>query len=428
MAQTQDPNDPFLSKNPSDSDWAQLLDPFNTSTSSLVNGPVWSDTSGIGGQSGGINPIDPPGLNTPGGGGPQYPAPPIVAPSPLGPGQNPTASNGKTFPNLNTTTPSAPVPQAGQPGYNPVWLPGGGINPNYQGPGGTEKTAGGLSTLDPKSIASSYTNPESFLNSSIQGLLSSGNVTPDQLTAFVNSAYGLQPGDSIAYDPSRGSKGVLEMPAGVGGESSGYYSFDNGQWAFHPTTPETGGASSQTGGATGSNLPSNLLIDPNQFAADPYAQQVQGYILNALKEGASPVTQDDPTIAPMISALRGQQQRGSEDFARSAAERAYATGTPVSSGGFGSVLASQAQQANEGTQAGISNLMSQMLTDRRNRLMTALNIGSNYLNAEQSRMLQAELANVTNALNNQHFYDQLGTGANEFAATQNQNAVLPFIG
>jgi hypothetical protein len=185
----------------------------------------------------------------------------------------------------------------------------------------------------------------------------------------------------------------------------------------------------------------NSQIDVNQFSQpSPYEQQLRDAIMSAITSSSAPVSATDPTMAPIISAIQGQAQRAMEQNQQQQGERLYGQGIPASSGGYDSAVTGYNQQMNESTQGNIANTMLSQLNDRQNRLMTALNLGSNYLNADQSRILQAELANVTNAqaqygmkantaqgilaqmLNNSQYYSSLGTGANEFAANQNASA------
>jgi hypothetical protein len=156
------------------------------------------------------------------------PAPPTV------PGV-PTLS--KTF--------SAPTDTAGPPTSPrnpfdpnpPPVTPPATTTPPSTPPAGTTPSGSGL-TGDAY-YRSTYKTPQDYL----QWILSTyGPNAPtaggwQQLVDEANRIYGLQTGSSVAFDPSRGEKGIFEMPGG------GYFSFDNGQWAFHQTTQETGGTS-----------------------------------------------------------------------------------------------------------------------------------------------------------------------------------------
>lgn len=172
-----------------------------------------------------------------------------------------------------------------------------------------------------------------------------------------------------------------------------------------------------------------------------YNDAVQNAILSALQEGQKPVDGNDPTVAPILAAMNQKAQRAKDYNQQQLAER-LASQNLLHSGAMDVGTAGYNQSVDEAQSQQTAQVMTQLLTDRRNRLMQALQLGANYLNADQGRQLQAELANVNSALqtfsvksglglgmlgsllNNQQFYDQLGTQLGEFNAGLNQNAAL----
>ncbi len=285
------------------------------------------------------------------------------------------------------------------------------------------------SPLYGQNLTGTSTNPSS--TNPVQALNQTG--TPSPFVARgdpsgTNGAPGLSGGSTapspVAAAPPPPSTGTQPSPAAPQGPTAG--GFNNIPASFN-------------------QIFSGLPQAPNSQVPipqpDAYEQQLRDAIMSAIQSSSQPVSATDPTMAPIISAIQGQAQRAMEQNQAQQGERLYGQGIPSSSGAYDSRVAGYNQQMNESTQGNVANTMLSQLNDRQNRLMTALNLGSNYLNADQSRILQAELANVQNAqaqygmqantaqgilaqmLNNSQYYSGLGTNANEFAAGQNANSI-----
>ena len=171
-----------------------------------------------------------------------------------------------------------------------------------------------------------------------------------------------------------------------------------------------------------------------------YDDAVRSAIMSALAEGQRPVDASDPVVAPILAAMNAQAQRSKDYNSQQLAERLSAQNL-LHSGAYDVGQAGYNQQIDQATQGQTAQVMMGLLTDRRNRLMQALQVGANYLNADQARQLQAELSNVNSALQsygvqqsaglgllssllqNQQFYDQLGLTAGVDQAMLNSNAV-----
>lgn len=217
--------------------------------------------------------------------------------------------------------------------------------------------------------------------------------------------------------------------------------------------PSSGG----TGPSVGSTLPPDIAKILDQLAqgfasfrapqvtytpqtTPAYDDAVRSAIMSALQEGQRPVDASDPIVAPMLAAMQGQGQRAKDYNSQQLAER-LSSQNLLHSGAYDVGQAGYNQAIDEAQSGQTAQLMTQVLTDRRNRLMQALQLGANYLNADQARQLQAELSNVNSALggfqaksgvglgllssllNNQQFYDSLGLQAGVDQAALNAGAV-----
>jgi hypothetical protein len=226
--------------------------------------------------------------------------------------------------------------------------------------------------------------------------------------------------------------------------------------AVAAAAPAAGPIAAPTGSST-LNLPPELTSILSQLAqgfqnfraptinyqpqtTPAYDEAVRGAIMSALEEGQRPVNPTDPLVAPMLATMQGQAQRAKDYNSQQLAERLSAQNL-LHSGAYDVGQAGYNQNIDEALSGQTAQLMTQVLTDRRNRLMQALQLGANYLNADQARQLQAELGNVNSALQsygvkanvglgllesllqNQRFYDQLGLNAGEFQAGLNAGAV-----
>lgn len=176
-----------------------------------------------------------------------------------------------------------------------------------------------------------------------------------------------------------------------------------------------------------------------------YDALVRQAIMDAIQRNQEPVTANDPLVAPMLSAIQNQSQRAKEQNQAQLAERLSANHT-LNSGAYDTGIAGYNQSIDEGASNSIAQLMTNVLTQRQQQLQQAIQMGANYLNADQARQLQTELANVNAALasyqakssvglgtleallQNEHFYDQLGAQLGEFAQTQNANNVMQLPG
>lgn len=171
-----------------------------------------------------------------------------------------------------------------------------------------------------------------------------------------------------------------------------------------------------------------------------YDDLVRQAIMNAIQQNQQPVSANDPLVAPMLSAIQAQSQRAKEQNQSQLAERLSAQHL-LGSGAYDTGIAGYNQGIDEGASNSIAQLMTNVLSQRQQQLQQAIQMGANYLNADQARQLQTELANVNAALatyqakssvglgtleallNNEHFYDQLGAQLGEFAQNQNNQSV-----
>lgn len=224
-----------------------------------------------------------------------------------------------------------------------------------------------------------------------------------------------------------------------------------------PTTPTYGaGAATQPTAAPSGGIPPELQsildslkaglsnfqvpqINYQPQTTPAYDDLVRSAIMDAISSGQQPVDASDPMIAPMLAAVQGQAQRAKESNQSDLAERLSAQHL-LSSGAYDTGTERYNQGIDEATGGTVAQLMTQALSQRQTKLMQAIQMGANYLNADQARQLQAELANVNSALGqyqakssvglgtlasllqNQQFYDQLGVNIGEFASNQNSNA------
>lgn len=180
-----------------------------------------------------------------------------------------------------------------------------------------------------------------------------------------------------------------------------------------------------------------INIQPQTTPA--YDELVRNAIMEAIRSGQQPVDATDPMIAPLLAAVQGQGQRAKESNQGRLAEQLSAKHL-LSSGAYDTGVERYNQGIDEATGGTLAQLMTNVLSQRQQKLMQAIQMGANYLNADQARQLQAELSNVNSALaqyqakssvglgtlasllQNQQFYDQLGSNIGMFTANQNSNA------
>lgn len=226
-----------------------------------------------------------------------------------------------------------------------------------------------------------------------------------------------------------------------------------------PTPPVTPAQPAQaaTPQAVSSTLPPELVqilqqlqqgltsFQPPQVQYQPqttpaYDDLVRQAIMQAIQTNQQPVNANDPLIAPMLASLNAQSQRAKEANQSQLAERLSAQHA-LSSGAFDTGVAGYNQAIDEGASNSLAQLMTNVLGQRQKQLQDAISMGANYLNADQARQLQTELANVNAAisayqaksnvglgtlealLQNEQFYNQLGAQIGEFGQSQNNNAV-----
>lgn len=170
-----------------------------------------------------------------------------------------------------------------------------------------------------------------------------------------------------------------------------------------------------------------------------YSELLRNSIMQAIQEGQQPVNASDPMVAPIIQALSAQSQRSKEANQGRVAEQLSARHL-LNSGAYDTSVERYNQGVDESASNSTAQVMTQVLGQRQQRLMQAIQLGANYLTADQARQLQAELANVNSALaqyqvkgnlglnllqallTSQFGYDQLGLQAGEFSQLQNNNA------
>jgi len=190
-------------------------------------------------------------------------------------------------------------------------------------------------------------------------------------------------------------------------------------------------------GLTNFQVPS--VSQPSQVTP-AYSELVRNAIMQAIQEGQQPVNASDPMVAPLLNALAGRSQRAKEENQGRVAEQ-LAAHHLLNSGAYDTSVERYNQGIDESSSNTTAQVMTQVLQQRQQRLMQAIQTGANYLTADQARQLQGELANVNAALNqfqirgslglnllqtllqNQFNYDQLGLNAGEFSQLQNNNAL-----
>jgi hypothetical protein len=171
-----------------------------------------------------------------------------------------------------------------------------------------------------------------------------------------------------------------------------------------------------------------------------YDDLVRSAIMDAIKQGSQPVDAQDPLVAPILSAVQGQAQRAKDANANTLAEQLSAQHL-ASSGAYSTGTERYNQGIDEATGGTIAQLMTNVLTQRQQRLQQAISTGANFLTTDQAQQLQKELGNVNSALaqyqakssvglgtlasllQNQQFFDALGNNIGQFASNANQNAV-----
>lgn len=187
---------------------------------------------------------------------------------------------------------------------------------------------------------------------------------------------------------------------------------------------------------------SNFSIPPINIqpqTTPAYDDLVRNAIMDAIRSGQQPVDATDPMIAPLLAAVQGQGQRAKEQNQGRLAEQLSAKHL-LSSGAYDTGVERYNQGIDEATGGTLAQLMTNVLSQRQQKLMQAIQTGANYLNADQARQLQAELSNVNSALaqyqakssvglgtlasllQNQQFYDNLGANIGMFTSNQNSNA------
>lgn len=181
--------------------------------------------------------------------------------------------------------------------------------------------------------------------------------------------------------------------------------------------PDAGGS----GGGGNFDLTSLLAGRAGTTSApNPLRDQILASLSEIIKQNSGPV--GDVSASPEAVAARGATQRASE-FQRSAmAERLSAEGLGnqeggAGSGAFDSEMAGIEQARGEDNMRYEAQLANQILTQRHDRLMSALQLGAGYLTDEQRLQLQDQLQQTQAALDiarmmlqNQQFYDNLYVG------------------
>jgi hypothetical protein len=163
-----------------------------------------------------------------------------------------------------------------------------------------------------------------------------------------------------------------------------------------------------------------------------FAKQIRDALTAAL--GAKPVDESDPDIAGAIAANRNAGQRSLQQERDQIAERLNAQGL-VGSGSLDQQM--QAAQERTGTaqaQFAGNAVLNQALA-RRKQLTDLLTLGSNVMSSDQSRALQAKIADLDGFLRqqsitnqNNQFNDQLGLTAAQFQALMNRYALSAALG
>ena len=285
-------------------------------------------------------------------------------------------------------------------------------------PGGPGSNNPSSTNYDPTGGRAPAFNESAFS----QAWLGSGGRTPQDLANFISQHPELSQGititgskgdkvrlaDGRVFDAvlaaGEGGKGATWNPVTGGGDGGGggtdYNSLNDliahllGQFGY--------GSSSLTGG--GGSGPARDLIN-QQYAA-------------LIAENSKPV--GDVSQTPQALAYANAAQRAGEFGRAKLAERAGAEGMGqgqggAGTGGFDSDVMGMQQAEGEANSQYQAKLAEQLLTDRQNRLQTALTQYGGYLNDTDRLTLQQQLQSVTAALQmaqlavqNTQFYDNLG--------------------
>lgn len=132
---------------------------------------------------------------------------------------------------------------------------------------------------------------------------------------------------------------------------------------------------------------------PNAQTNDLAQQQLQDILLNGGTDAMNPATLNNPAMAAQRANFErvNDRARGRERLA--AAERAAASGT-LGSGGFNADLAGAEQAAGDRVASFESQLMTQELTDQRNRVQKALELAVQSGDSQKQRELQDRLGTL----------------------------------
>ncbi len=160
--------------------------------------------------------------------------------------------------------------------------------------------------------------------------------------------------------------------------------------------------------------PTGVQAGPTQPTTIPDAFKTS--LVNTLNQGNITPTMNDPTLKAQGDAYAVQQTRATEADRAQMAERAAAQGgTGVNSGAFDVGISDLQERQGEKQGAFNANLVGDEAKQRRQQLLQALSIAGNTLNAEESRKLQQELAELDATISREGIASQGNIAGNSLA-------------
>lgn len=137
-----------------------------------------------------------------------------------------------------------------------------------------------------------------------------------------------------------------------------------------------------------------------------YKDRIHSSILGTIDQYGKPIDENDPNVGAATRAYRGEGERALELEREAMAERAHATGASSGSVEAGTKQGFQNLGQNIGSYK--ANLMIKQLTEQRQMLMSALQMGAGLLSAEEAQGVQGRLGTINSQL--QSYGIQANTG------------------
>lgn len=137
-----------------------------------------------------------------------------------------------------------------------------------------------------------------------------------------------------------------------------------------------------------------------------YKDRIHKSILGTIDQYGQPIDENDPNVGAATRAYRGEGERALELQREALAERAHATGASSGSVEAGTKQGFQRLGQNIGSYK--ANLMIKQLTEQRQMLMQAMQMGAGLLSAEEQQGVQERLGTINAQL--QSYGIQANTG------------------